>query len=176
MSDQSYWSDNLQRRAATVELLVLDVDGVLTDGRLIYDAHGGESKAFHVRDGFGIKQLQAAGIRVAVISGRRSAAVETRLAELGVTIAALGRDDKLAALLEITAGLGIDDLNHIACVGDDVPDLQIISEVGLGIAVADAHPRVLAQAHGRTRLAGGKGAVREVCDLLLAARSDRRRA
>ncbi len=162
----------LRRRAATTRLLVLDVDGVLTDGRLLYSDAGSETKAFHVRDGHGMKLLMAAGIELAVISGRRSAAVDRRLAELGVRHAFTGREDKLEALSELLQQLKLGDPKTIACVGDDLPDLEIMEPAGLGIAVADAHPEVLRRADYRCRLGGGQGAVREVCDLLLAARRE----
>ncbi len=156
-------------RAAEVALLVLDVDGVLTDGRLWYGPDGESFKAFHVRDGHGIKSLLAAGIGVAVISGRRSAAVVARMGELGVADLALGVDDKPTALAEFLARRAV-DARHAACLVDDTPDLALMSAVGLPAAVADAHPRVLAAARHVTRAAGGQGAVREFCDFLLAAR------
>lgn len=158
-------------RAAGIRLLVLDVDGVLTDGRLTFDAEGRESKSFHVRDGYGIKRVLAAGIDVAVISGRRSRATEARLAELGIVHAALGRDDKLAALREIVVAVGIDDLEAVACIGDDVPDLALFEACGLAVAVADAHPAARERAHWCTAAPGGRGAVRELCDLLAGARA-----
>lgn len=170
MADALQADPALLARAARVAVLVLDVDGVLTDGRLYYSDTGGESKAFHVRDGYGLKAVQREGIQVAVISGRRSAAVERRLDELGIRLRALGRDDKLAALDELLAGSELADYGRVACVGDDVPDLAIMQVACVAIAVADAHPAVLAAAHARTALPGGHGAVREVCDLLVAAR------
>lgn len=154
---------------ADIRLLVLDVDGVLTDGRLHYDADGREQKVFHVRDGYGIKQLQKAGIEVAIISGRQSRALEVRLTELGIEHAFLGRDDKDAAVRELMDRLGV-PRSAVACVGDDVPDLRMMREVALGIAVADAHETVIAAADWRTAKRGGRGAVREVADALLAAR------
>ena len=155
--------------AARIRLLVLDVDGVLTDGRLWYDAEGREIKSFHVRDGYGIQQLQAAGIPVAVISGRSSRAAAARLAELRVPHVFLGRNDKKAVLDKLLAELDIAP-ELVACVGDDTTDLEIMQMSGLGITVADAHPAVLAKAMWTTRQSGGRGAVREVCELLLAAR------
>jgi 3-deoxy-D-manno-octulosonate 8-phosphate phosphatase (KDO 8-P phosphatase) len=160
----------LLRAAAAIRLLVLDVDGVLTDGRLHYDADGRECKSFHVRDGFGLQQVMEAGIEIAVISGRRSRAAATRMAELGIRHVLLGRNDKLAAFEDLAAQLQIPS-EHVACMGDDVPDLPTMQRVALPVAVADAHPRVLAAARWRTRLPGGAGAVRELCDLLLAARA-----
>ncbi|MGI9330298.1 MAG: KdsC family phosphatase [Gammaproteobacteria bacterium] len=159
-------------KAAGIRLLVLDVDGVLTDGRLLYDGQGGESKAFHVRDGYGMKQLMEHGCDIAVISGRRSAAVERRLQELGVQHAVLGQEDKLPALQEIARQSGIKDFSTIACMGDDVPDLALMNEVGLAFAPADAHPAVTARAHWQSLSNGGRGAVREVCDLLIRARTE----
>lgn len=160
----------LLRRAAGVRLLILDVDGVLTDGRLHYDAEGRECKSFHVRDGFGIKRVMAAGIEVAVISGRRSRSAAGRMTELGIRHVMLGREDKAAALDELLAQLGL-GADCAACVGDDVPDIPVMQRVALPIAVADCHSSILPAAAWRTSLPGGAGAVREVCDLLLAARA-----
>lgn len=158
--------------AARVRLLVLDVDGVMTDGRLHYDAAGAEAKCFHVRDGLGIQLALAAGIQVAVISGRESGAAAARLRELRVPHVYLGHNDKASALAPLLDRLGL-AAEAVACVGDDITDLPVMAVAGLGIAVADAHPRVLAAAAWRTTLPGGHGAVREVCDLLLEARSSR---
>jgi 3-deoxy-D-manno-octulosonate 8-phosphate phosphatase (KDO 8-P phosphatase) len=155
--------------AARIRLLVLDVDGVLTDGRLWFGAEGEALKVFHVRDGAGLKALQRAGIQVAIISGRRSAAVEQRCAELGIRHLLQGREDKAAALRELLAALAM-TAAATACVVDDTPDLPLMAIVALPIAVADAHADVLAAARHVTRAAGGRGAVREVCDLLLEAR------
>ena len=157
--------------AAAIRLLVLDVDGVMTDGRLHFDADGRESKVFHVRDGYGIKQALRCGIELVVISGRRSKAAEVRMRDLGIAHLRFGRDDKLAAFQELNAELQI-PLPEIACMGDDVPDLELMQAAGVAIAVADAHPRVLAAADWCTRLAGGRGAVREVCDFIVAARRE----
>lgn len=162
----------VREAAGRIRLLVLDVDGVLTDGRLHYGPDGAEWKAFHVRDGYGIKQVLRAGIEVAVISGRGGGAVEQRVRELGIRHVRLRSDAKRAALDEIVAGLGI-GLDAVACVGDDTPDLTIMVPCGLGIAVADAHPGVRGAADWTTNLPGGRGAVREVCDLLVAARATR---
>jgi 3-deoxy-D-manno-octulosonate 8-phosphate phosphatase (KDO 8-P phosphatase) len=152
-----------------VRLLVLDVDGVLTDGRLFYGPRGEALKAVHVRDGYGIKQVAEAGITVAIISGRKSAAVVSRAKELGIRYVTQGAGDKLAALRRLakTRGLALEDC---ACVGDDTPDAPILEAAGLGIAVADAHPDALAAANLVTTRPGGHGAVREVCDWLMAAR------
>jgi 3-deoxy-D-manno-octulosonate 8-phosphate phosphatase (KDO 8-P phosphatase) len=155
--------------AARVRLLVLDVDGVLTDGRLYYGARGEALKVFHVRDGLGLKLLAAADITVAVISGRRSAMTAKRCRELGVKHLLQGIDDKLAAFNTLRGRLGVTP-SVCACVGDDVPDVPLMREVGLSFAVADAHPQARNAAHVVTRLPGGQGAVREVCDYLLEAR------
>lgn len=159
----------LHAAAARIRLLVLDVDGVLTDGRLLYDADGREAKSFHVRDGYGIQQVMAAGVTVAVISGRPSAAAAARLAELGVTRVYLGRNDKRAVFDHLLGELGV-AASQVACVGDDVTDLDIMAQAGLGITVADAHRDVLRAADWVTAAGGGRGAVREICDLLLASR------
>jgi len=151
-----------------IQLLVLDIDGVMTDGRLYFDADGQEMKVFHVRDGYGIKQVMSLGIEVAVISGRKSKAAEARMADLGIKHVRLGQDTKLDALLAITESLDV-PMENVACLGDDLPDLPLLTAAGLGIAVADAHPTLLARADWCTQLAGGQGCVREVCDLLVEA-------
>jgi 3-deoxy-D-manno-octulosonate 8-phosphate phosphatase (KDO 8-P phosphatase) len=152
-----------------VRLLVLDVDGVLTDGRLFYGPKGELLKAFHVRDGHGIKEVMSAGITVAIISGRKSAAVAQRARELGIRHVVQGANDKLAALRKLATARKI-ALDFCACVGDDTPDVPVLEACGVGIAVADAHPDALAAADLVTKTTGGHGAVREVCDWLMAAR------
>lgn len=161
---------NHTAKAAGIALLVLDVDGVLTDGRLWFNAGGEALKAFHVRDGLGIKLLRAAGVQVAVISGRSSPAVTARMQELGVVQVAQGVADKAAALTELLRALDV-PATRTACLVDDTPDLPMMRAVGLPAAVADAHPQVLAAATHVTAAAGGHGAVREFCDWLLAART-----
>ena len=153
-----------------IELLLLDVDGVLTDGRLYYSARGESLKVFHVRDGHGIKLLAGAGVTVAVASGRRSAAVGTRMRELGVRHVAQGCTDKVRTLLALARRLDIDPL-ATACLVDDTPDLPLMSAVGFAGAVADAHPLVRSAAHWVSRAPGGRGAVRELADALLRAKS-----
>lgn len=155
--------------AAQIRLLVLDVDGVLTDGRLYYGPEGEELKVFHARDGAGLKQLAAAGITVAVISGRRSRMTRRRCRELGVRHVLQGVSDKGAALRRLCARLELAP-SASACIGDDTPDVPLMREAGLAFAVADAHPDARGAAHIVTTLSGGRGAVREVCDYLLAAR------
>ena len=167
-------ADTPQQRAADIRLLVLDVDGVLTDGRLYFSPRGEELKVFHVRDGAGIVQVLRAGIAVAVISGRDSRAVERRMTELGVSWVRQGVSDKLASLrelLDIPSDVYIAAfIPAVACIGDDTPDVPLLANARLGVAVADAHAAVREQAHYVTRLPGGQGAVREVCDLILASR------
>ena len=152
--------------AIQVRLLVLDVDGVITDGRLWYGARGEALKVFHVRDGHGIKQLLAAGVKVVVISGRRSPAVLRRCRELGIRDVRQGVTDKLSELQKLCKKLKI-SLRESACIGDDTPDVPLLRAVGLSFAVKDAHPDAIAAASRVTRLRGGSGAVREVCDSLL---------
>jgi 3-deoxy-D-manno-octulosonate 8-phosphate phosphatase (KDO 8-P phosphatase) len=157
----------------SIRLLVLDVDGVLTDGTLRYGANGETEKLFHVRDGHGIKALASAGVTIAVISGRDSAAVARRCADLGISELQQGVEDKAVAFDKLIARLGI-AATACAAIGDDTPDVPLLERVGLAIAVADAHADARRVAHRRTRLPGGRGAVREICDALLAARTRRR--
>ncbi len=159
---------------AKIELLVLDVDGVLTDGRLYFGARGETLKVFHVRDGHGMKLLRAAGVDVAVISGRRCAAVTRRMRELGVDDVVQGASDKVAALDRLCAKRRIRP-DSVACLVDDTPDLPLMAAVGHAGAVADAHPLVRAAAHWVAERAGGRGAVRELCDAILRARAVVRR-
>ena len=158
--------DTLIERARDIRLLVLDVDGVLTDGRLYFSSRGEEMKSFHVRDGAGIVRLIRAGIQVAVISGRQSRAVERRMSELGVTWVRQGIEDKMLALRELLDILGLGP-QAVASMGDDLADLPIFEVARLAIAVADAHAAVKSRAHFITQAMGGQGAVREVCDLIL---------
>jgi 3-deoxy-D-manno-octulosonate 8-phosphate phosphatase (KDO 8-P phosphatase) len=157
-----------------IRLLVLDVDGVLTDGRLYFGPRGEALKAFDVRDGYGIVQLQRAGLPVAVISGRRSPMVTARCRELGVRHVHQGVSDKLAALVRLCKRLKLTPAS-CACVGDDLPDLPVMRATALSFAVADAHHEVRRAADVVTRCPGGRGAVREVCDHLLALRARRAR-
>lgn len=154
---------------SSIRLLVLDVDGVLTDGRLHFGPEGELYKSFHVRDGHGIRQLLGAGVQVAVISGRQSAAARRRCEELGIVHVREGVADKAAEFLRLSAQLGVPPA-ECACIGDDITDVPLFGQAGLGVAVADAHTSALAAAHRRTRAIGGAGAVREVCDWLLESR------
>jgi len=156
-------------KAARIQLVIFDVDGVLTDGRLYLGNDGNEYKAFHIRDGHGIKMLLEAGLEVAVISGRRAASVERRMADLGIRHAWLGVQDKRAAFDSLLTQLGL-TAEQTAFVGDDLIDLPVMSRVGLAIAVRDADPFVQRHAHWQTPSRGGRGAAREVCELLLEAR------
>lgn len=158
---------------AEISLVILDVDGVLTDGRLYFGADGEMLKCFNVRDGQGIRQAAAEGVRFAVISGRKSRAVTARCRELGIDPVIQGCSDKLEAFRTLTQKLNVLP-QHCACIGDDAPDVPLMVAVGLAFAVADAHPVALAAAHRVTQLGGGAGAVREVCDLLVAAHRRRK--
>jgi 3-deoxy-D-manno-octulosonate 8-phosphate phosphatase (KDO 8-P phosphatase) len=158
-----------RKAAAAIRLLVLDVDGTMTDGRLYFGPRGEALKVFHVRDGQGIKSLSAAAVRVAVISGRTSKMVSTRCRELGVEYVIQGVEDKVLAFERLRKRLKIDAMES-ACVGDDVADVPLMKVVKLAFAVADAHQAALRAADVVTSLRGGEGAVREVCDYLLDAR------
>ena len=163
--------DELRQRAARVKCLFLDIDGVLTDGKLYIGPQFEETKTNYVRDGWGIRQWIKRGLQVAVISGRPSEAMRQRLQFLGVQHIVLDREDKLPAYEAILSQLGLEDAD-CAHVGDDVPDLPLFARVGLACAPADAHDRALMAAHWVSRYPGGHGAVREVIDLLLTARGD----
>ena len=153
-------------RAAKVRLVVFDVDGVLTDGRLLLGDNGVEYKAFHSRDGHGMKMLARTGIELAVITGRRSQLVAERMASLGIAHVHQGHSSKLPVFESLIARLNLAE-DQTAYVGDDVVDLGVMARVGLAVAVANAHPLVLEQAHWHTPSDGGRGAAREVCDLVM---------
>jgi len=153
-------------KAAAIKLAVFDVDGVLTDGRLILGSNGEEYKAFHVHDGLGLVLLQKAGIRVAVISARSSNVVAERMAALGIEYVYQGREDKRTALAGLLADLDMQPEDTLF-VGDDLLDLPAMGSAGLAVAVADAHPLVRKHADWVTTLPGGRGAAREVCEMLL---------
>ncbi len=161
--------DAVLDQAREIRLLGLDVDGVMTDGRLYYGTDGTEFKAFHVHDGSAVKMLLAAGTPIAIISGRRSEAVDRRAAELGVPYVFTGVGDKVASLDEVSKLTGI-ETRHMAYAGDDLPDLPVFGRVGMSLSVPNAHPTVIARADYVTTTPGGLGAVREICDLLLTAR------
>ena len=155
-------------RAARVRLAGFDVDGVMTDGGLYYSDRGHEAKRFNVMDGLGLKMLVESGIHVAVITARDTPAVAKRMQDLGIRHVFAGVPDKRACMQTLAAQLGL-GIEAVAHVGDDFPDLGLLHAAGFAIAVANAHPRIAAVAHWQTSRRGGDGAVREVCELLLAA-------
>lgn len=151
---------------SNIKLLALDVDGVMTDGKLYLGPNNTELKAFHVHDGSGIKRLMSQGISVAVISSRSSEATLTRIHELGIKHFSLGKTDKILALQEIVDRLSI-SFSETAYMGDDWPDYEIMQKVGLPIAVANASREIKALAKWETQKSGGEGAIREICDLVI---------
>lgn len=167
--DLSGFDTLLVERAARIRMLVLDVDGVLTDGQLYFDNQGNEMKAFCTRDGLGLRALQSQGTELALITGRQSEIVAQRAAQLGITRVYQGRNDKLNAFNDLLSDTGMDE-QKVCYAGDDWLDIPVLDRVGLSVSVADAHPVVKNRVHWVTSLGGGKGAVREICDLLLAAR------
>src|SRR5688500_13974136 len=161
-------SAQIDVRAKRVRVLVLDVDGVLTDGRLTYMPGGGESKTFHVRDGLGVQLAIASGVRVALLSGRESEVVVRRARELGIDLMFLGIADKVDAYEAVLREANVTD-EEVAYVGDALPDLPLLHRAGLALAVADAAPEVRSLAHLVLRAGGGQGAVREACERILKA-------
>ena len=159
---------DLVQRARNVRLLVLDVDGVLTDGKLYFLADGSEAKAFSTLDGQGIKMLKNSGVNIAIITGRTSSIVERRAANLGIEHVVQGREDKRIALDELLATLQL-SYAQVAYLGDDLPDLAPIRRVALGVAVANANSFVRQHAQAVTMLRGGEGAAREFCEFIMAA-------
>lgn len=161
----------LQERAQRIKLLILDVDGVLTDGRLYFSNSGDEFKTFSTLDGHGIKLLQSSGVKVGIISGRSSELVKKRARDLGITLVIQGREDKWTALQEAlndtTHFAAPLPLEHIAFMGDDWPDLTVMCRVGLALTVPNAHISVAERAHWQSQARGGEGAVREACDLIM---------
>ena len=155
-------------RAKAVRLVVFDVDGVLTDGALFIDTEGREHKVFHSRDGHGMKMLRDCGVELAIITGRSSPAVTHRMASLGIEHVFQGQQDKLPAFRQLLVTLGL-EAEQAAYVGDDVVDLPIMRRVGFAVAVADAHPLVKRHAHWQTANPGGRGAARDVCELIMEA-------
>jgi len=162
----------MQQTLANIDLLCLDVDGVLTDGTLYYSSNGEEIKAFYAQDGSALKRLQNSGVTLAIISGRTSNMVKRRATELGIEHLYEGYDNKLPALNDLCKKTGI-ALSRMAHIGDDVPDIALFNQVGLGLTVADAHPEVQAAADLVANLPGGKGAVRELAELIIKARSSK---
>ncbi|GGE48591.1 hypothetical protein GCM10007421_23580 [Halopseudomonas oceani] len=160
--------EKLIDRAKAIRLAIFDVDGVLTDGRLYFMPDGTEFKSFNTLDGHGIKMLIASGVEVAIISGRKSPLVERRAANLGIKHLIQGREDKLTALAELREIVPV-EMQEIAFLGDDLPDLPVMRRVGLGMAVASADGFVREHAHGITSASGGGGAAREFCELIMRA-------
>lgn len=158
-------------RAARIRALVLDVDGVLTDGRLRFGPQGETLKVFHAHDGLGIKMLMHAGVEVAVVTARSSSMVELRCSQLGIRHVLMGRGEKRSAVQELAHRLDV-PLEDFAFMGDDVIDLPAMRTVGLSLSVAGAHPLVRNEASWVSTRPGGGGAVRELCDTLIAARTD----
>jgi 3-deoxy-D-manno-octulosonate 8-phosphate phosphatase (KDO 8-P phosphatase) len=164
-------SAHTRKLAAGIKLAIFDVDGVLTDGRLMLGPNGQEFKNFHVRDGHGLVMLRESGIALAIITGRTSAVVAERMAELGIEYVFQGQTDKLQALESLLQELKVDP-SAVCYVGDDLPDIPVMMRVGLPIAVADAHWKLHECAACATAANGGAGAVREVCELILTARDE----
>lgn len=160
---------SLNVKLANIKLLALDVDGVLTDGKVCLLPSGEEIKFFHIHDGYGMNQIKQAGIEIVIITGRHSTALEARMSELNINFIYQGCGDKLAALQDICQRLDI-PLQAVAYVGDDIPDYAVMSAAGVKLSVANAVKEIKAIADYCTESPGGQGAVREVCDLLLSAR------
>ena len=159
---------DLEQRCRSIELMLSDVDGVLTDGKIVLDNQGIESKRFYVRDGLAVKLWQKAGYRFGVLTQRSSQSLKVRATELGIDIIRQGIPDKLTALKQIATELGL-SRNQVCYLGDDLPDLPVVRAVGLGVAVADACEELRGVAHYVTRSSGGAGALRETVELVLKA-------
>ncbi len=159
---------DIQAKAQAIRLVIFDVDGVLTDGSLYLGDDGQEYKAFNSRDGHGMKMLQQSGVVIGIITGRRSEVVRIRMQGLGIEHVYQGKQEKLPAYVELRDKLGLQD-HQVAYVGDDVVDLPIMNRTGLAIAVNDAHPLVIQHAHWQTPHAGGRGAGRDVCEMIMQA-------
>jgi len=155
-------------KAAQIRLIIFDVDGVLTDGSLFIGDDGEEYKAFHSRDGHGMKMLRATSVEIGIITGRTSNVVRHRMGSLGIHHVYQGQLEKLPAFMELIGKLGLEP-QQVAYVGDDVVDLPILIRAGLAVAVADAHPLVKRHAHWCTPNAGGRGAARDVCEMIMEA-------
>ena len=160
--------ENTKQKLKSIKLLLLDVDGALTNGSIIYNDNGVETKVFNVKDGLGIRLLMETGIKIGVVTGRSSKALRHRCKNLGIEHIFDGINDKSGALNIILDRTGV-TAEEIAFIGDDLPDLPLMKRVGLSIAVADAHPTVLATSDMVTSAKGGAGAVREVCEAILKA-------
>ncbi|OGT37523.1 MAG: hypothetical protein A3F11_02585 [Gammaproteobacteria bacterium RIFCSPHIGHO2_12_FULL_37_14] len=159
----------IRDKAKLIQLLILDVDGILTNGELYYDRDGEQLKCFHVHDGLGIQLLQKCGVKIAVISSKKSAAVSHRLNHLDIQHVYLGQDNKLTAYAELKQQLQLDD-NHIACMGDDLPDLPLLRRAGFAITVPQAPEIIRDHVDMITTREAGKGAVREACEFIMIAK------
>ena len=157
---------SIERRASRIKLLLMDCDGVLTDGRLWLTDEGDEQKSFNTHDGLGLSLLHRAGLKSGIITGRSSRAVARRAQELGVEFVCQGNPDKIAAFEQLLREAGVDE-NEVAFVGDDLPDIPIMNRAELAVAVADAVAETRSVAHYVTRAKGGRGAVREVIEIIL---------
>lgn len=161
-------SEQIIKKAEKIQLLICDVDGVMSDGLIYMGNNGEELKAFNVRDGYGIRCLLTSGIEVAIITGRQSKLLEDRAKTLGITYLYQGQHNKLLAYQQLLDTLNLKP-EQTAYIGDDLIDLPVMEKVGLSVAVADAHPLLTPRANYVTRISGGRGAVRELCDLILLA-------
>ncbi|MCW8826490.1 MAG: 3-deoxy-manno-octulosonate-8-phosphatase KdsC [Gammaproteobacteria bacterium] len=158
--------DLILKKAAQIKLVIFDVDGVLTDGSLFIGDDGQEYKAFNSKDGLGMKMLQSSGVPVGIITARKSNVVKLRMESLGIEYLYQGQQEKLPAFEQLLEKLSL-DAGEVAYVGDDLIDLPVMIRAGLAIAVADSHERVIEQAHWVTEKGGGRGAAREVCELIM---------
>jgi len=163
-------SSDVMARASKIRLLICDVDGVMSDGLIYMGNSGEELKTFNVRDGYGVRCLLTSDVEVAIITGRTAKLLEDRCKMLGIRHLYQGQSDKLLAYGELLDTLSLSD-DQVAYIGDDLIDWPVMAKVGLSVAVADAHPLLLARARYVTRIAGGRGAVRELCDLILMAQN-----
>lgn len=161
-------SQQVMKNAGQIRLLICDVDGVMSDGVIYQGNNGEELKGFNVRDGYGIRCLLTSEVEVAIITGRSAKLLEDRCATLGITHLYQGQSDKLLAFRELLDKLSLRP-EQVAYIGDDLIDWPVMAEVGLSVTVADGHPALLPRADYVTRIAGGRGAVREICDLILIA-------
>ncbi|MBE9564714.1 MAG: 3-deoxy-manno-octulosonate-8-phosphatase KdsC [Proteobacteria bacterium] len=160
---------DIKEKAKNIELVIFDIDGVMTDGSLFFDNNGDEYKAFNSLDGHGLRMLQECGVRVAVITGRKSELVKHRMSDLGVTLLYQGYRDKIPAFDSLLKEVNLEK-DQITYVGDDVVDLPVMSQLNFTIAVQNAHPFVKKHAQWTTERSGGQGAVREVCEFILDAK------
>lgn len=158
--------ESIRTAASQIKLLLLDVDGVLTDGRLYFSNSGEESKAFHTLDGHGIKMLMSTGVDVGIITGRNSALLEKRATDLGIDLLYQGRQDKLNVLMEIVEQKQL-SMGQISYAGDDLPDLPVLQAVGVSFSVPHGHLEIKSRVHAVTEASGGCGAVREITDFIL---------